>query len=302
MNTKKIYEVIIIGGSYAGLSAAMALGRSLRQVLIIDSNLPCNRKAPHSHNFITQDGNTPKEITEVAKQQVLKYSTVNFINDLAIRGNRTDYGFEITTLSGEVFTSKKLLFATGVVDQMLPIEGFSECWGISVVPCPYCHGYEFKNKTIGLLANGDFGFELSRLLYNWSKDLVLFTNGKSLVTKEHTEKIKSHGIKIMEKEIAVLEHTNGNIASVAFKDGTKEKVDTIFARISQQQHCTIPQELGCEITEQSFIKTDEFGKTSVPGVFVAGDNSSIFRAVSFATAAGTKAGVFINKELIEETF
>src|SRR5687767_10565291 len=137
MTDKKNFDVIIIGGSYAGLSAAMALGRALRNVLIIDSGKPCNRQTPHSHNFITQDGKTPAEIATLAKQQVEKYDTVTFFSGLATDGAKTENGFQIQTGSGETFRAKKLIFATGVKDVMPTIEGYAECWGISVLHCPY---------------------------------------------------------------------------------------------------------------------------------------------------------------------
>ncbi|MEM7297910.1 MAG: NAD(P)/FAD-dependent oxidoreductase, partial [Bacteroidota bacterium] len=133
MNNKQDFDVIIIGGSYAGLSAAMALGRSLRNVLIIDSGLPCNRQTPHSHNFITQDGKTPSEIATAAKSQVLEYDTVQFLEDLASSGKRIAHGFEVLTASGKKVTAKKLVFATGIKDIMPEIKGFADCWGISVV-------------------------------------------------------------------------------------------------------------------------------------------------------------------------
>src|SRR5690606_408454 len=138
----KNFDVIIIGGSYAGLSSAMTLGRALRNVLMIDSGKPCNRQTPHSHNFITQDGEEPGTIAEKAKAQVLKYDTVKFLNDLAVSGKKTENGFVIATETGKEFATKKLVFATGVKDIMPGIKGFSECWGISVIHCPYCHGYE----------------------------------------------------------------------------------------------------------------------------------------------------------------
>ncbi|MGE4512522.1 MAG: NAD(P)/FAD-dependent oxidoreductase, partial [Chryseobacterium sp.] len=140
------FDVIIIGGSYAGLSAGMALGRSLRNVLIIDSEKPCNRQTPHSHNFITQDGKRPKEISDLAKEQVAKYETVSFFNGTVIKTSKNDNGFEVETSYGEKFTAKKIILATGLKDIMPDIEGFSECWGISVIHCPYCHGYEVKDR------------------------------------------------------------------------------------------------------------------------------------------------------------
>ena len=184
MKDLKDFDVIIVGGSYSGLAAGMALGRSLRRVLIIDSGKPCNRQTPHSHNFITQDGKTPKEIATLAKQQVEKYETVTFFNGLATNGVKTKEGFEIQTASGETFFAKKIIFATGIKDIMADIEGYADCWGISVLHCPYCHGYEVRNEITGILGNGEYGFEFSGLISNWTKKLTLFTNGKSTLTTE----------------------------------------------------------------------------------------------------------------------
>lgn len=209
MTAKQKFDVIIIGGSYAGLSAAMALGRSLRKVLIIDSGNPCNKQTPHSHNFITQDGETPAKIAEKAKVQVSKYETVNFYSGVATEGAKTQNGFEVTTQDGNKFSAKKLLFATGITDLLPTIEGFAECWGISVLHCPYCHGHEVKHQNIGLLGNGDVGFELSKLISNWTNTLTLFTNGKSTLTEEQTTKIKSHNIRLVEKEIAPFQSLKG---------------------------------------------------------------------------------------------
>ncbi len=302
MAHKNRFDVIIIGGSYSGLSAAMSLARSLRNVLIIDSGKPCNRQTPHSHNFITHDGNTPKQIAEVAKQQVLSYHTVTFYNGLAVSGEKTDSGFIIKTEAGDSFTSEKLLIATGVRDLMPAYTGFSDCWGISVLHCPYCHGYEVHGKTIGLLGNGTIGFEFCKLISNWTKDLILFTDGKSTLTEEQAAKIKQHHIQVVEKEIAEFVHENGYVKHVLFKDGTLQEVTALFARIPFEQHCAVPAQLGCACSEDGLIKIDEFNKTSVHGVYAAGDNSYMMRAVAAAVAAGSKAGAILNRELIEETF
>jgi thioredoxin reductase len=302
MTDEKNFDVIIVGGSYAGLSAAMTLGRALRKVLIIDSGNPCNKQTPHSHNFITQDGQKPKEIGEKAKFQVLKYDTVKFHTGLATQGIKAENGFEVTTQSGEMFKAKKVLFATGITDQLPAIKGFAECWGISVLHCPYCHGYEVKHQNIGLLGNGDTAFDLCKLISNWTQRLTLFTNGKSTLTKEQTEVVSKHNIKIVEKEILELQHTNGQIKSILFTDNSTKNIEAIFARVGFKQHCDIPVKLGCELTEQGHLKVDDFHKTSIKGVFAAGDNTTFFRAVSVAVSAGTQAGVFINKELIDEVF
>lgn len=302
MRDNKNYDVIIIGGSYSGLSAAMSLGRALRDVLVIDSGLPCNRQTPHSHNFITQDGEKPKAIAEKAKAQVLKYDTVKFLTDLAINGKKTDKGFEIYTQSGKVFSAKKLVFATGVKDIMPDIEGFSECWGITVIHCPYCHGYEVKNEKTGILANGNFAFHYAQLIRNMTKDLTIFTNGKSELTQEQAAKIKKHDISIIEKEISSLKHQNGVVEEIIFKDNSTFELKAIYSRPPFEQHCIIPELLGCELTEQGHIKVDTFQKTTVENIYACGDNTSAFRAVSYAVSTGNIAGAALNNAMTEEEF
>lgn len=302
MTDHRDFDVIIVGGSYSGLAAGMALGRALRQVLIIDSGKPCNRQTPHSHNFITQDGKTPKEIATLAKQQVERYDTVAFFNGLAINGAKTENGFKIQTESGEAFSAKKLIFATGIKDIMPDMGGYAECWGISVLHCPYCHGYEVRNERTGILANGEYGFEFSNLISNWTQDLTLFTNGPSTLTAEQTAKIERHTIKIIEKEIEKLEHANGHLQNVIFKDGTTSSIKALYARSPFEQHCTIPETLGCELTDEGYIKIDPLQKTGIHGIFACGDNTTRTRTVANAVAMGTTAGMMVNKEIVFEEF
>ncbi|WP_407647488.1 NAD(P)/FAD-dependent oxidoreductase [Flavobacterium azooxidireducens] len=302
MNVNKNYDVIIIGGSYAGLSAAMALGRALRNVLIIDSGLPCNRQTPHSHNFITQDGAKPSEIAAAAKAQVLKYKSVKFLSDFAVDGKKTEKGFELTTQSGLAFTAKKLVFATGVKDIMPDIKGFSDCWGVSVIHCPYCHGYEVKDEKTGILANGDFALHYAQLIRNWTKDLAIFTNGTSTLTREQTDKITKHNIPIIEKEIAYLKHENGHIQQIVFNDHSTFDLKAIYSRPDFEQHCKIPEMLGCELTEQGLLKVDMFQRTTVTNVFACGDNSSPMRSVANAVSTGSLVGAMTNNIMTEEEF
>lgn len=302
MSDKKHFDVIIIGGSYSGLSAAMALGRALRKVLIIDSEKPCNRQTPYSHNFLTQDGKTPKEIATLAKQQVSMYDSVEFFKSLVIKSTKTENGFEVQTSSGDIFTASKLIFATGIKDKMPNIKGFSECWGISVLHCPYCHGYEVRNETTGILGNGDYGFEFSKLISNLTKDLTLFTNGESILTVEQSAILERHDIKIVEKEIAELEHINGQLQNILFKDGSKENMNALYTRLPFEQHCQITEQLSCELTEDGYIKIDATHKTTINGIFACGDNVSRMRTVANAVAMGTVTGMTVNKELVEEKF
>ncbi len=296
------YDVIIVGGSYSGLAAGMALGRSLRNVLIIDSGLPCNRQTPYSHNFLTQDGKRPAEIATLAKLQVSMYSTVSFLDGLAVSGTRTENGFDITLASGDKVIAKKLIFATGVKDIMQDIDGYAQCWGISVLHCPYCHGYEVRNEPTGILANGDMAVEFAALIANWTKDLTVFTNGPSTLTAEQTAKLERHSIKIIEAEIEKLDHENGQLKHVLLKDGSRAFIKAMYARSPFEQHCAIPQSLGCELTEDGYIKVDMMQRTNVPGVYASGDNIARMRTVAAAVATGTMAGAAANKEMIDEAF
>lgn len=296
------YDVIIIGGSYAGLSAAMALGRSLKNVLIIDSGYPCNTPTPHSHNFLTQDGATPAAIAALGKQQVQQYDTVQFYDDLATEGSILENGFSITTKNGATFQAGKLIFATGIRDLLPNIKGFAESWGKSVIHCPYCHGYEFRNKKTGIMANGEMAFHLSALVNNLSKHLTIFTNGPAGLKPEQIAALKKHHIPVIETPITEIIQQKGNITGVVLADGSMEELDALYARLPFEQHCPIPQSLGCVINEQGHIQVDNMQKTSVPGVFACGDNSSPMRSVANAVATGNFAGAIVNKELTEEQF
>lgn len=296
------FDVIIIGGSYAGLAAGMSLGRSLRKVLILDAGQPCNLQTPRSHNFLTQDGQTPAQIADIARAQVLHYPTVHLRETWATAAQEVSDGFQVNTMEGQVFQARKLLLATGIKDQMPSIPGFAESWGISVLHCPYCHGYEVKQQELGVLANGAVAFELARLIEHWSSGLTLFTNGPLDMEKAQLEKLQAKNIRIIEMPIRALEHQTGYLQNIHFADGSSYALTALFARIPFTQSSTIPAQLGCAFTEHGHIEVNDFKKTSVPNVFAAGDNSSPVRAVAAAIGAGTAAGAFINHEFIVEEF
>lgn len=302
MQKEDIFDVIIVGGSYAGLSAAMSLGRSLRKVLVIDSGKPCNQQTPHSHNFLTRDGETPAELAAIAKTQVLAYPTVKIINAFADSAAKTDFGFKLTTADHQQFKTKKIVLATGVKDIFPNIIGFANCWGISVLHCPYCHGYEVKSKKLGVIANGEIGFEFSKLIYNLSKDLTIFTNGPIEIDQASQQKLASKNINIVAKQIDELLHENGLVNTIKFKDGSTQPIDAIFARVGMEQNTKIITDLGIKLTDLGYVEVDFMKKTNVAGVFAAGDCTNMLRAVAEAVAAGNVAGAIVNKELVAEEF
>ena len=297
------FEAIIVGGSYAGLSAAMALGRSLRKVLIIDHGAPCNKSTPHSHNFLTQDGKTPSDIAELSREQVLAYDTVELKNDLVVSCKPSENQFEIATRSGEVFYAKKILFASGIKDLIPDIEGLAACWGKSVIHCPYCHGYEYRHKKTGILADGEAAMHHAQLVSNLTDELSLFVNGRTnFFTKEQSELLKTNNIKIIERTIKEIRHQDGYIEHIVLEDNSSIEIDALYARLPFEQHCKVPEKMGCEINEQGFISVNNFQETNIRGIFAAGDNSSGMRSVANAVATGNLAGAMINMQLCEEKF
>lgn len=302
MKQETHYAVIIVGGSYAGLAAGMALGRALRSVLIVDGGNPCNKQTPHSHNLLTNDGKTPKAIADLARQQVRMYGTVSFLDASVTTGYKIKDGFSVQVNGGETFTAKKLILATGIKDILPDIAGFADCWGVSVLHCPYCHGYEVRHQKTGILANGDTGFELASLVSNWTNELTLYTNGRSTFGQGQREKLQKHKINIVEEEVERLEHKNGYIHRVVFKDKSSVPVKALYARLPFVQGTNLPQLLGCGLTAEGYVKVDAAQKTTVPGLFACGDNTTGMRTLANAIATGTTTGLMVNKELVEESF
>jgi len=296
------YDAIIVGGSYAGLSSAMTLGRSLRKTLIVDAGRPCNRQTPYSHNMLTRDGEAPSAIREEALRQVMRYPSVNMMNGVVTTVEKEGNGFLVRTDGGAMYDADKVLFATGMIDVHIDIPGFGECWGISVLHCPYCHGYEVRGQRTAVLANGDAAFDVARLIRNWTDDVVLLTNGPSTLSVDQTERLARHGIDIVERTIDAIDHENGRMRNVVFADGGSMSVSVMYARVPMKQHSDIPRDLGCEHTESGLITVDTMQRTTVPGIYAAGDCATMFRSVAAAIASGNFAGAAINRELIEERF
>lgn len=302
MKENRSFDAIIVGGSYAGLSAAMALGRSLKKVLVLDSERPCNAATPHSHNFLTRDGETPAAIAALARQQVACYNTVQLLTDPAVRATASHNRFIIETLSGAAFEGRKLIFATGIKDLLPDINGFSECWGRSVIHCPYCHGYEYRNRKTGILANGAAALHLVKLVHNLTKDLTLLTNEEPQLTDAEREQLQYHQVAVVQTGIREITHTSGQLHGIVFKDNQFLPLDALYARVPFVQHSDLPAALGCMLTEQGYIQADAFQKTTVPGIFACGDAVSPMRSVASAVATGNLAGAMVNNELSQEDF
>lgn len=296
------FDVIIIGGSYAGLAAAMALGRASKQVLIIDDGRPCNRQTPYSHNFLTQDGKSPAGISQLGREQVSSYPTISFESELATQAARRADRFEVRTQSGRLFLAKAPIFATGIKDLTPDIYGFSACWGISVLHCPYCHGYEVRSQRTGIIGNGGQAYDFARLISNWTHDLTLFTNGPSALTSQQAWQLSKHQIQIVDKPIQELKHTNGSLEAIVFADGPSAPLKVAYALVPFAQQSLIPESMGCGLNSNGYIQVDAYQQTTVDGIYACGDNSGRMRTVANAVAAGTTAGMVVSKRLIMDEF
>lgn len=301
MTESKIFDAVIIGGSFAGLSAALCLGRALREVMLIDNGDPCNRPSPHAQNFLTRDGQNPLVILKQARADVKKYKTVHFLKDTAEKAQKGDGIFEVETASGHNVKGRKLIFATGLTDLMPDIPGFSECWGQSILHCAYCHGYEVRGQKTGLLVNGA-AYDMAKLLSRLTKNLTIFTDGQAVFSKEELAQLKSHGIVICDKSIKSLAHENGQITDVVFADGSREPIEVLYAHPHTQQKCNLAAYLGCRANDHDCVETDVFQRTNIEGVYAIGDCATLGRSIAVAVAAGTVAGMFLNKEMTEAEF
>lgn len=302
MDNIQKYEVIIVGGSYSGLAAAMTLGRALRKVLIVDAGEQCNRQTPFSHNFLTQDGISPRKIIEIGRNELDRYATIEFKNDFVESIVQQEQVFQLQTAGGKIFFAEKIVFATGISDQLPRVDGFADCWGISILHCPYCHGYEVSGRKTGVLANGDAGFEYVSLISNWTKDLTVFTNGKSTFTDEQLIRLKSHQIEVKGGNIEQIKHHDGKLEALVFDDQSDCEMDVLYFRTPFVQSCSLPVSLGCELTNDGYIKIDAALQTTINGIYACGDNSSPNRTVSNAVATGHKVGMSLNKEIIRAAF
>jgi len=297
MKNQQHYDVIIIGGSYAGLSAAMTLGRALRSVLVIDSGKPCNRFTPHAHNLITHDGKVPSTIAHEAKLQVLQYPTVQVLEDRALEVHQKNDEFMIVTDKQLQFFTTKLIFATGVKDLLPAIDGFQACWGKTVIHCPYCHGYEVRGQKTGILVNDESVTDFYQLIAQWTNEIAIFTNG---VPQFDTEKFPHSKVEIVVAEIKALAHLEGNLQYIELNNGDQYILDAIYFRPPFEQHCDIPAKMACQFTESGHIEVNQFMQTSIKGIYAAGDCTTPFRSLAMAISQGNIAGAMLNHELIHE--
>lgn len=301
---KPYYDVLIIGGGPAGLSAALSIGRMRRSALVCDDGSPRNQPSRHAHNLPSQDGIHPAEWRKNAKSDLRRYDTIEFFDGSVKSARKKGNAFSAELASGERVEFRKLILAHGITDRLPEASGFKELWGKSIFHCPYCHGYEARGQRLGLVGNGAFAEHLLPMLFALSKDLVLFSNGPSELGPDFKTRVLKREIKVIETKISALEREGDRLKSVVLEDGTRLARDGLFVvpRFPVELKSRIGTHLGCERNEMGFFVAQETVKTTVPGVFAAGDILPGHQSVLGAAALGQMAGARVASELTHEDF
>ena len=302
------YDAVIVGAGTAGLSAALVLGRSRRRVLVLDGGEPRNAPAAGVHGFFTRDGVHPGELLEIGREQLRPYDGVEYQAGRVTEVSGSDDSFGVTLEDGDEVLARKLVLATGVVDELPQRPGFWELWGRGVYHCPYCHGWEVRDRPLAVLISAERAADYALLIRNWSHDLVLLTDGAVELEEEDLRRLRVLGVPVNEKPIARLEgREDGSegLWRIVFEDGTFLEREGLFYGPPQRQRSGLAEALGCEIVAMGpameVVKADPMTReTSVPGVYVAGDAGPPPQSVVMAAASGASAAAFLNHTLCGE--
>ncbi|MDH6230026.1 thioredoxin reductase [Mesorhizobium soli] len=292
-----MFDAIIVGGSYAGLSAALQLARARRKILVIDAGQRRNRFAATSHGFLGQDGRTPGDIVADARAQLAAYSTVEFVDDQVEAVRKTDKGFSAQTVANGDFDARRLILATGVADELPDVPGLRERWGKSIFHCPYCHGYELDQGPIGVLAVSDMSMHHAMMLPDWGPT-TLFLNGAFVPDAEQLAQLQRRGAKIESEPVVQI---SGEQADVELRDGRVIQLAGLFTMSKISPSSPLAAQLGCALEEGpagSLIQTNGAKETTVSGVFACGDATRSFSSVAISVADGATAGAGTHQSLI----
>lgn len=293
-----MFDVIVVGGGPAGLSAALMLGRCRRRVLLCDAGAPRNRHSGALHGYLTRDGIEPKRFNELGRDELTQYG-IECRALAATAAAPRERGFEVALSDGRVEYSRFLLLATGVVDDLPAISGMTDCYGRSVFHCPYCDGWEWRDRRLAVFGSGTSGAGLALSMKTWSSDVVLCTGGRRLPASVR-KRLDANAIGVRTGTIARLEHASGLLRQIVFDRDEPLTRDALFFSTGQHPQCDLAVNLGCAFNTRGTVRTGTLSNTNVTGVFVAGDASRDAQFVVVAAAEGVKAAMAINQALQKE--
>jgi thioredoxin reductase len=293
------YDIAIIGGSAAGLSAAQTCGRLARKTIVFDTKENRNKPAAHAHNFFTRDGIPPSELLAIGREELKTYPSVAISYNKVINAAKQEEFFLLDTASGVQITARAIILATGVKDILPPIEGVEELWGSRIVHCPFCHGWELKDTPVALIAEGEVAYDMSTIIYHLNKDLTILTNGGAAPPVDVSHK----GIKVINTHITKITAAGEGI-DIKFADDTVIHKAAAYLRVKEVLfNSALAVQLGCELTEAGSVKVDEYKQTTIPNVWAVGDLSHPgLHQVSSAAAGGHMAAAMCTKQLNKEDF
>jgi thioredoxin reductase len=290
------YDVIVIGGGAAGLSAALVLGRARRRVAVVDGGTPRNAPAAHMHGFLSRDGMSPADLLAVGRDEAAAYG-VEFISGHVVS---IQPGFSLTLADGERLEARRLLVATGATDELPPIPGLRERWGKDFLHCPYCHGWEVRDQPLGVLGTSTGSVEHAHLIRQWSDDVIFFTHTHDLTAADR-EQLEARGIRVVDGEVRRLVVEDDRLRGVVLGDGRTVERDALFVRPELRPRLNgLLEHVGCETDDLGFLRVDTAGRTSVAGVWAAGNAANPRAQVITAAGEGSAAAISINADLVDE--
>jgi thioredoxin reductase len=298
------YDVVVVGGGAAGLSGALTLGRARRRVLVVDAGEPRNAPASGVHGYLTRDGARPAALLEAGREEARRYGA-RVIDGRVASAERVEDGFAVELEDGRRFGARRLLVATGLVDELPDVAGVRERWGRDVLHCPYCHGWECRDEPIGVLGSGPMAVHLALLFRQWTPDLTLFVHAAPRPSEEEAEKLAARGITAVEGEVASLVVVEDRLAGVRMGNGELFALRALAVTPRAVARAGMLSGLGLEATEHPMgvgerVEADAMGLTAVPGVWVAGNATEPMAWVVRAAEAGVRAGAAINNDLVAE--
>jgi thioredoxin reductase len=294
-----IYDAIVVGGSFAGLSAAMQLARARKQVLVIDSGLPRNRFAKAAHGFLGQDGKSPRAIIGEAASQLAAYPGVAFRSGVAVGASAAENGFAVSLEGGEEARGSRLVLATGVKDEFPAVSGLAERWGTSVLHCPYCHGYEVSGRPLGVMANHPMSAHQAALIADWGPT-TYFTQGRFEPDEAQAAGLAARNVLIERSPIVEFLGSAPGLKAVRLADGRVLPLGAIFTAPKNSMASPLAEQLGCAFEEGPlgpYLRTDDWRRTTIAGVYAAGDAASPMHNATLASASGVMAGVGAHQSL-----